>query len=299
MASGTSQTEFERLAVVTGANNGIGLETTLGIAKAGYRTIMACRSLDKANAARDEIIRKLPKAKLEILHLDVSDFASVRQFASEFRSSFDRLDVLINNAGILLYSNQSNSEGIELQFATNHLGHFLLTALLIDSIPDDPSSRIVHLSSLAHKGARVHFDDLTCGERGIVAYGQSKLACLLFGEELNRRLKAGGSSIRSVPVHPGGSGSGLFDEMSRAQYYFFKVLSPFILHSNKSAAKPSLYAALNAKAESGKFYGPQGFREFRGKVGEAFRDPSSKDLELAQRLWSLSEDLTRQSFKQI
>ncbi|MEM7069895.1 MAG: oxidoreductase [Pseudomonadota bacterium] len=297
MATEPDQTSKERIAVVTGANNGIGFETALGMAKAGYRTIMACRSLAKADVARSEILRKLPNAKLETMRLDISDFSSVREFAKEFHSAFNHLDVLVNNAGILLYSAKSNTDGIELQFATNHLGHFLLTALLYDAIPDCPDSRIVHLSSIAHKGARIHFDDLSCGERGIVAYGQSKLACLMFGEELDRRLKTAGSSIRSIPVHPGGSGSGLFDEMSRAQYYFFKALSPFILHSNASAAKPSLFAALDQKAEGGQYYGPTGFQEFRGRVGDAKRDQSTVDKESAQKLWSLSEKLTKQEFK--
>ena len=286
--------EFKKIAIVTGANNGIGFETALGIAKAGYRTVLACRNLKKAEVAKSEIIRKLPDAELDTLRLDVSDFASVREFAEEFRAKYSRLDILINNAGILLYSSQANSDGIELQFATNHLGHFLLTALLLDVMPDDPFSRIVHLSSLAHKNARINFDDLTCGDRGIVAYGQSKLACLMFGEELDRRLKAAGSSIRSIPVHPGGSGSGLFDEMSRGQYYFFKILSPFILHSNASAAKPALFAALDEKVEAGRYYGPTGFKEFRGRVGDAYRDPSTIDEASAKRLWELSEKLTNQ-----
>ncbi|MEM9277782.1 MAG: SDR family NAD(P)-dependent oxidoreductase, partial [Pseudomonadota bacterium] len=208
MSINANQGKSEKIAVVTGANNGIGFETTLGMARAGYKIIMACRSLEKAEAARREILRNLPRADLETMQLDVSDFASVRRFADKFHSTFGHLDVLINNAGILLYSAKSNSDGIELQFATNHLGHFLLTSLLFEIIPDDSNSRIVHLSSIAHKGARIHFDDLSCGERGIVAYGQSKLACLIFGEELDRRLKVSDSNIRSVPVHPGGSGSG-------------------------------------------------------------------------------------------
>jgi len=293
----TSKRSSTRIAIVTGANNGIGFETALGMVKAGYQTIMACRNLEKAENARSQIIGKTSSAELELMQLDLADFASVRKFANNFRKKFDHLDVLINNAGILLYSEQTNDDGIEQQFATNHLGQFLLTSLLYDLIPDRPSSRIVHLSSLAHKNTLIHFDDLSCGGNGGRAYGQSKLACLMFGEELHRRLQTSNLKVRSIPVHPGGSGSGLFDEMNRGQYYFFKLLSPFILHSNASAAKPALYAALNPDAESGTYYGPQGFKEFRGKVGKAFRDPSSQDPESAGRLWTLSEKLTCQTFQ--
>lgn len=289
--------ESRKIAIVTGANNGIGFETAVGMAEAGYHVIMACRNRVKAEAARAELAKRIPSASLDIMVIDLGDFASVRAFARDFRSTYSRLDVLINNGGILLYSAQTNGDGIEQQFATNHLGHFLLTALLFDLIPDDPSSRIVHLSSLAHKGARIHFDDLSCGGNGGTAYGQSKLACLMFGEELHRRLRAAGLKTRSISVHPGGSGSGLFDEMSRGQYYFFKILSPFILHSNASAAKPSLFAALDPQAEGENYYGPTGFREFRGKVGKAYRDPSSTDSESAVRLWELSEELTGQTFQ--
>lgn len=290
------RSEPRKIAVVTGANHGIGFETAAGMAKAGYHVIMACRNRAKAESARASIMERLPSASLDVMVIDLGDFASVRAFAKDFRAAYSRLDVLINNAGLLLYSEQANGDGIERQFATNHLGHFLLTALLLDLMPDDPSSRIVHLSSLAHKNAQIHFDDLTCGGNGGRAYGQSKLACLMFGEELHRRLQAAGLKIRSIPVHPGGSASGLFEEMSRAQYYFFKLLSPFILHSNVSAARPSLFAALDAGAEGGRYYGPQGFNEFRGKVGEAYRDPSSQGDEEAERLWDLSEKLTGQPF---
>lgn len=295
--SGDLSLESRKISIVTGANSGIGFETAAGMADAGHHVVMACRDLGKAESAKREIQKRLPDAKLDTLQLDLSDFASVHRFSDAFRSQHSQLNILINNAGILAYSRKTNSDGIEQQFATNHLGHFLLTALLFDLMPDDPSSRIVHLSSLAHKGARIHFDDLSCGGDGGAAYGQSKLACLMFGEELHRRLQKACLKTRSIPVHPGGSDSGLFEEMNWPQYYFFKLLSPFILHSNSSAAMPSLFAALDPQVEGGKYHGPTGFREFRGNVGAAFRDPSSQDLEVAERLWALSEELTGHSFR--
>ncbi len=283
-------------AIVTGANHGIGFETAAGLAKDGWHVVMACRSEAKAEEARARIVEREPAASLEIMLVDLSDFTSVRSFARDFRARFSQLDVLINNAGLLLYSAQTNDDGIELQFATNHLGHFLLTALLIDLMPDDEASRVVALSSVAHKGTNIHFDDLTCGGDGGVAYGQSKLACLLFADELNRRLQSSNRKLKALAVHPGGSDSGLFGEMGRLQYYTLKALSPLFTHSNASAAKPALYAALAGDVAGGDYYGPTGMMEMRGPVGRAKRDPITQDKGIAKRLWELSEELTGQSF---
>ena len=288
--------QSQKTAIITGANNGIGFETAMGMAEAGWHVVMACRAREKAEKAKTLIIERLPSAALDIMLVDLSEFASVHIFARDFRARYSHLDVLINNAGVLLYSTQVNNDGIELQFATNHLGHFLLTALLIDLMPDDPTSRIVALSSIAHKGASVHFDDLTCGGNGGVAYGQSKLACLLFADELDRRLQVAGLKIKALAVHPGGSDSGLFDEMSRLQYFALKALSPLITHSNASAAKPALYAALASDVAGGDYYGPTGIMELRGPVGRAKRDAVTEDMNAAKRLWEFSEELTGQTF---
>ncbi len=286
----------QKIAIVTGANNGIGFETTVGMVEAGYHVIMACRSQEKAEAAKVDVTKRVPSASLDILLLDLSDLRSVRGFAEAFRARYPKLDVLINNAGILLYSAQTNGDGVELQFATNHLGHFLLTSLLIDLIPDAPVSRIVSLSSIAHKSASIHFEDLSCGGDGGTAYGQSKLACLLFGDELDRRLKAEGKVMKALSVHPGGSDSGLFNDMDEGQREAMKSQIAQLLHSNEEAAKPSLYAALSADVAGGDYYGPTGPEEMSGEVGAAERNPICGDLDVAQRLWRLSEDLTGQTF---
>ncbi len=287
-----------RIAIVTGANNGIGFETTLAMAAYGFKVIMACRNLVKAEKAKFDILQKQPNADLDILQLDLSNLESVRVFAKNFKIKYSQLDVLINNAGVLIYSGKKNNAGVELQFATNHLGHFLLTNLLLELIPDRPESRIVALSSLAHKDAKIFFDDLNCEKTDDsgAAYGQSKLANLMFADILNRRLKKAGKKIVAVAVHPGGSDSGLFDEMSKATYYTFKILSPFILHSNTSAAKPSLFAALSPDVKGGEYFGPQGFKEFKGKVGIAKRSDYSKREDVAAKLWQLSEEMTNESF---
>ncbi len=285
-----------KVAIVTGANNGIGFETTVGMAEAGFHVVMACRSLEKAEAAKANVLARIPSASFDILVLDLSDLTSVRAFAEAFRGKYSRLDVLINNAGILLYSAQTNADGVELQFATNHLGHFLLTALLIDMFPDDPASRIVSLSSIAHKNANIHFDDLTCDRDGGVAYGQSKLACLLFGDELDRQLKASGKLLKSLTVHPGGSDSGLFNDLDEATRANMKAQVEQLLHSNEDAAKPSLFAALSDQVKGGEYYGPTGPQEMSGKTGVAIRNPICEDHDLTNRLWRLSEEMTGQTF---
>ncbi len=285
-----------KVAIVTGANNGIGFETTVGMAEAGFHVVMACRSLEKAAAAKANVLARIPSASLDILVLDLSDLTSVRAFAEAFRARYSKLNVLINNAGILLYSAQTNGDGVELQFATNHLGHFLLTALLIDMIPDTPASRIVSLSSIAHKNANGHFDDLTCGQDGGVAYDQSKLACLLFGDELDRQLKASGKLLKSLTVHPGGSDSGLFNDLDEETRANMKAQVEQLLHSNEDAARPSLFAALSDQVKGGEYYGPTGPEEMSGKTGIAIRNPICEDYGLTERLWRLSEEMTDQTF---
>jgi NAD(P)-dependent dehydrogenase (short-subunit alcohol dehydrogenase family) len=281
----------QSVAIVTGANSGIGFETTVGMARAGYHVVMACRNKQKADEAMAKVAKRVQGASLEVMLVDLGRFETVWAFADEYRMKHDRLDVLSNNAGILLYSPRSNADGIELQFATNHLGHFLLTSLLIDLMPDDPATRIVSLSSVGHKGARFNLGVTDPG-----GYGQSKLACLMFADELDRRLRKSGRRMKSLAVHPGASDSGLFDEMPRWSYYMVKLVSPIITHSNASAAKPSLHAALSPEAVGGEYYGPTGLFEYRGKVGIAKRDPYSASEEVARELWSLSERLTGAGF---
>lgn len=288
-----------RIAIVTGANNGIGFETTLGMAQYGFKVVMACRNMAKAEKAKADILQKQSTADLDLLQLDLSDLDSVRAFAKNFKDHYSQLDVLINNAGVLIYSGKKNGAGIELQFATNHLGHFLLTNLLIDLMPDHTASRIVALSSIAHKTAKIHFDDLNGEhiENPEAVYGQSKLANLMFADELNRRLKKSGKNPIALAVHPGGSFSGLFTEMSKGvRYYMYRTLAPFMLNSNAAAAKPTLFAAVSPDVKGGEYFGPQGFNEFKGKVGFAKRSDYSKREDVAEKLWQLSEEMTGQPF---
>lgn len=286
------------VAIVTGANTGIGYEISLGLARTEMTVILACRNELKAKKAIEKILLEVPTAHLDFLLLDLSDLESVRNFSEQFRQKYDKLDVLVNNAGMMSYLDRRSKQGIEMQWATNYFGHFLLTALLMDKMPDSSKSRIVTTSSVVHKDARIDFDDINGDhQKKGKAYGQSKLACLIFGKELNRRIKKAGKNVKAIPVHPGGSASNIFKEMSRIEYYFLKTISPLIAHDNASAAKAALYAALSLDAEGGKYYGPTGFFEFKGKVGYAKYSKYSKQAGLAEKLWTLSEQLTNEKFE--
>lgn len=289
-----------KVAIVTGANSGIGYEVTKGLVKNGFHVVMACRNLEKSNDAKEQLLTAVPASKLEVMKIDLSDFESVKTFAQEFKSKFKRLDILINNAGVLFSKPRRNKANIELQFATNHLGHFLLTSLLIELMPDSNSSRIVSLSSLAHKKSEIFFDDLNCNlqTKWDAPYAQSKLACLMFADELQRRLQLAGKKIVSVSAHPGGTDSGLFEQMPPV---FMKILRytfvPIFLHSTESAAKPILKAALDREVKGGEYFGPTGLFEMKGRPGIATRSKYSQREDVASRLWDISEDLIGSTFK--
>lgn len=262
-----------KVAVVTGANTGLGLATSRFLASRGMRVVMACRNADKAEAARRQLRSALPQAHLEVLPLDVSRLSSVREFAEVFLASHGQLDLLINNAGVMIPPFQLTEDGFELQLATNYLGHFLLTALLLERLQATPGSRVVSLSSLAHRSGRINFDDLNSRRRysRFGAYAQSKLACLMFAFELQRRLDAAGYQTRSVAAHPGASNTQLSRHLPA---WVLKTLGPLLLplfsQSAQAGAEPTLYAALGDDIEGGDYTGPKGFRELRGpavKVG--------------------------------
>lgn len=287
------------IAIVTGANTGLGYETALGLAKKQITVVMACRHQQKAERAKADILSELPDADLEIMILDLASMASIRSFANHFKSKFDKLDLLINNAGVMVPPYQKTEDGFELQFGVNYLGHFLLTALLIDQMPDRPESRVVSLASNAHKRGKIHFEDLQWEQEYSRqdAYAQSKLACLLFGDELDRRLKAEGKTIRSVSAHPGVSLTDLGRHIPSLLYGLLKyTVAPFFTHSPEKGALPTLKAALDTGVEGGEYFGPQGFREMTGEPGLASRAEAAKDEQTASKLWKVSEELTDCTF---
>lgn len=283
-----------RVFIVTGANTGLGYETTLMLAKKGAKVVMACRNLSKANEAKANIVKEVPNATLEVLQIDLSSLNSVRNFAKAFQAKFDRLDVLVNNAGVMMPPYTKTEDGFELQLGANFLGHFLLTGLLLETILKTPNSRVVTLSSLVHKNGKINFDDLQSEKKysASEAYAQSKLACLMFTRELQRRLeKAGHQQTISTASHPGIATTELSRHMPKLVYNLLKyTIAPFLTHSPNEGAKPTMLAAIG-EAKGGEYFGPTGFNEFKGKPGKAKSTALSNDEAIAKQLWEVSEKL--------
>lgn len=291
----TVRSQSGRRAIVTGANTGIGYETALGLAQTDMTVILACRDLAKAEAAKAKILNLIPAASVDVMALDLSLLSSVKAFATQYRNTHSRLDILVNNAGIMAPPFSQTEDGFERQFAVNHLGHFLLTALLLDLMPDTPDSRVVSLSSNAHKMGQINFADLqsTKNYSSMGAYAQSKLACLMFADELQRRLTRQNKRILSVCAHPGGSETELGRHLSKTVAFILRLLLvPLVTHPPAEAALPTLYAALGDEVQGGDYFGPQGFLEMSGQPGRATRSPGSQSQEVAEKLWSVSEELT-------
>jgi NAD(P)-dependent dehydrogenase (short-subunit alcohol dehydrogenase family) len=287
-----------RLAIVTGATSGIGYEAALALAGAGAQVILAARDPDKARRAMDAIRRAHPGARLEARPLDIARLASVRDFAARWREEERPFDVLLLNAGVASVPQREETEdGFERQFATNYLGHFALAGLLLPSIRPDAASRVIQVASLAHRGGRIDFDDLqlrrSYSRQG--AYAQSKLAMLMFGLELDRRLQVAGSPVRSIPAHPGTAKTDITRLGDRAGPVRKLVLDGVFGLLGQSAAQgalPLLYAATAPEARGGAYYGPDGVWEIRGHPKEASIAPHALDQAAARRLWSASEALT-------
>ncbi len=291
-----------KLAYVTGANSGIGFHTALELARAGAAVILACRDQGKAEAARQRILAEIPTAKLEIAILDLASLASVRTAAQAFLSTNRQLDLLINNAGIMaIPQRRLTPDGFELQLGTNHFGHFALTGLLLPALLKSSTSapaRIISVSSIAHRGATMDFDNLNW-ERDYKpwpAYRRTKLANLLFGFELERRLEHAHAPAVSIVVHPGVSKTNLFaagpGQGRGMAAKFGPLLVGLFAQSDAQGALPTLYAATSSDVHGGRFYGPHGFREMRGYPVEVRAEPQAYDEVMAARLWQVSEELT-------
>ena len=287
-----------RIAVVTGANAGIGYETALALAKKDVEVILACRNLDKAEAAKRAILGSCPSANISAMHIDLSGLASVRDFARQFTDRNDRLDLLINNAGIMVPPYQLTADGFESQIATNYLGHFLLTGLLLNTLEKTKGSRVVTLSSIAHKRVDINFDDLHFknGYNAVKAYGQSKLACLLFAYELQRRLEKNNYQVISLASHPGVATTELSKHMSKFMKFLMRAFAPFLFQDPKRGAEPTIRAALDQHVKGGEYFGPGGYREFKGPAVQVDSSERSKDKTLANKLWETSEELTQISY---
>ena len=284
-----------RVAVVTGANSGLGLVAATELARADATVVLAARSSEKAEAARAEISSEVTSARLDARTLDLADLSSVRDFATQVSAAHPRLDLLINNAGVMMAPKQQTADGFELQFGTNHLGHFALTGLLLPSLAGGSGSRVVTVSSIEHKPGRIDFDDLQSerdySRRG--AYQQSKLANAVFGLELDRRLRASESGVESLLAHPGYSATNLqLSGPTGPARSFMRVTNKLVAQSAERGALPLLYAATAPGVEGGQFIGPDGFREFRGHPTLVQPTRRARDPELGRRLWDVSEELT-------
>ncbi len=285
--------------VVTGASSGIGLEAALALAAKGADVVLAVRNPARGEAAIERIRAAAPGARPTLLPLDLADLDSVRKAAAEFQASHDRLDVLINNAGVMIPPYGKTKDGFELQFGSNHLGHFAFTGLLLPSLLAAENARVVTLTSIAARTGRIDFDNLD-GSRGYGAmkfYCQSKLANLLFALELQRRLEASGASAISVACHPGISTTNLFSRGSGKQTgWWMRLLLASVGHSAEMGALPTLYAATHRSMRGGELIGPNGRGGRRGYPALDRRGLAKDDRAVADRLWDVSERLTGETF---
>lgn len=286
-------------AIITGANSGVGFETSRAFAQKGIRVIMACRSEEKGEKAKVDILKEYPDALLDVMELDLSSMDSIRKFAAQYQGIYSKLDLLINNAGVMMPPLSRTKDGFELQFGVNYLGHFLLTGLLLPQLKESEEARVVTVSSLAHKNGVIDFDNLNADKEYSKggAYGQSKLACLMFAYELERRLRKDPSckNIKSLAAHPGVSLTNLGVYLPKFVQWIAPLFT-FMFNSPENAAMPSVLAACEKDANGGCYYGPTGSREMKGKAGVVDSNELSKDPVIASRLWIESQKLVGYSY---
>jgi len=283
-----------RVAIVTGSSSGIWFETARVLADKGARVVIAVRNMNKGIAAMGRIRAQHEHADLVVMELDLASLDSVRNFVEAFRRKFDRLDLLINNAGVMIPPYGKTADGFELQMGTNHFGHFALTGLLIDVLAHTPAARVVNVSSMAHRGGKIDFDDLNWESRSYTAwraYGDSKLANLYFTGELQRRLQRAGSDVLVTAAHPGWTAT----ELQRHSRLFDRLNGVFAQRSTMGAL-PTLRAALDDAAEGGAFYGPSGMIEMRGYPVRVTPNARALETDSALTLWEVSEQLTGVNF---
>jgi NAD(P)-dependent dehydrogenase (short-subunit alcohol dehydrogenase family) len=289
-----------RTFIVTGANSGLGYVTTRELARHGAHVIMTARDQTKGERAIEQLRAGQPDASLELRRLDLSDLESVEAFAEGIIADRAPVDVLINNAGIMMPPRSLTKQGFELQFGTNHLGHFALTGLLLDRLRARRDSRVVTVSSTAHKSGFIHFDDLT-GARKYARwafYAQSKFANTVFGLELDRRLRAGGMPVKSILAHPGYSATNLQTSGPTGLLnLMMRIGNRFIAQDVEIGVLSQLYAATDPNAEGGQFIGPDGRGEASGYPTIVQPIDAARVLETAQRLWQISEELTGVRFE--
>jgi len=288
--------ESGRVAIVTGSNTGLGYDTARVLAARGAKVVMAVRDTAKGEAAAARIRGITPRADVTVHKLDLGSLDSVRTASAELAAAYPRIDLLINNAGVMYPPKQSTADGFELQFGTNHLGHFALTGLLLKNLLSVDGSRVVAVASIAHKiRAKIDFADLQWEHRRydrVAAYGQSKLANLMFAYDLQRRLSAANAKTISVAAHPGVAATELVRHVPGASLPGVSWLSGRLLNTSELGALPTLRAATDPAVRGGQYWGPDGFRELRGYPKLVDSSTQSHDTAIQDRLWTVSEELT-------
>jgi NAD(P)-dependent dehydrogenase (short-subunit alcohol dehydrogenase family) len=293
--------QTNKVALVTGATGGLGYETSIALAKAGATVILAGRNEEKGKEALARIRAECPNAKIEFGKVDLGSLKSIKDFAADISTKYASLDILINNAGVMTPpKRETTADGFEIQFGTNHLSHFALTAQLLPLLRKSrfAPARVVTVSSLAARNGKINFDDLQSekGKYGWNVYDQSKLANLLFTFELQRKSDANGWGIMSLAAHPGLASTDLvangMGEKSWMGWTLTNVLKPLLWQSGAQGALPQLYAATSPDAQKSGYYGPNGFHEMKGHPTDAHIVPAALDLNVAAKLWDVSTDLT-------
>ncbi len=283
-----------RVIVITGASSGIGKKATKVLAGKNATVVLAVRDIQKAKSVVEEVKKSCPQADLDIIKLELGDLQSVHGFVEDFKLSYQQLDVLINNAGVMMCPYSTTKDGFEIQMGINHLGHFALTGLLMPFLKDTKGSRIVVTSSIAHKQGNLNFDDLQWTNRKyntIKAYNDSKLANLYFAYELVRKLKNDHDAPMVTAAHPGYTSTDL-----QRHSLFWRIMNPLLAQRVEQGTLPTLRAAFDPDAKAGDFYGPSGFMEGKGDPVLVKSTPLSHDENKAKRLWEVSEKLTSVSF---
>ena len=285
-----------RVAVVTGANSGIGLETARELARRGAHTVLACRSAERGERAIGDLRSEMPDASVELMKLDLGSLSSIRVFALEFAEGHDRLDMLINNAGVMAVPYSLTEDGFESQMGINHLGHFALTGRLLEPLLATPGARVVTVSSVGHRGATLDFENLLFENGGYTPfrpYWRSKLANLLFTYELQRRLRSAGAHMSALAAHPGFSSTNIGGHLG--PHWYSRIQEPLMsgfIQSAAMGALPTLRAAVDPRAEGGQYYGPSGLGGLRGHPVVVSSNAASHNCEHSRRLWRISEELT-------
>ncbi|WP_422742444.1 SDR family NAD(P)-dependent oxidoreductase [Mycobacterium sp. WMMD1722] len=290
--------QADRVAIITGSNTGIGFEAARVLAGRSAHVVLAVRNTDKGRAAADRITAETPGADVTVRELDLTSLDSIRRASDDLRAEYPRIDLLINNAGVMMTEKGTTKDGFELQFGTNHLGHFALTGQLLDNLLPVEGSRVVTISSGGHRFGKINFDDLQ-SERHynrVSAYGQSKLANLLFTYELDRRLSAKGAPTIAVAAHPGGSSTELTRNLWPAVRQPVELLWGLLAQSAQMGALPTLRAAVDPDVRGGQYFGPDGIGEQRGHPKLVQSNARSHDEAVQRRLWAVSEELTGVTF---